>query len=108
MTFPEIEPYKLEIAEYFHAVSSSEHVERGKPDPAVYIATLQKLKVHPTRCIAFEDSVSGILAAKSARIKSVVVPPSHDFANPKYSVADLKLNSLHDFSRERFIDLGHH
>lgn len=89
---------KLDIGHYFHSISSSEHVESGKPDPAVYLSTLTKLQVDASKCIAFEDSVSGVLAAKSAGIKAVVVPPRHDFDNPKYDVADIKLRSLSEFN----------
>ncbi|SIT13600.1 sugar-phosphatase [Thalassolituus maritimus] len=89
---------KLDIGHYFHSISSSEHVESGKPDPAVYLSTLTKLQVDASKCIAFEDSVSGVLAAKSAGIKAVVVPPRHDFDNPKYEVADIKLRSLSEFN----------
>ncbi|MBL3827233.1 hexitol phosphatase HxpB [Marinobacter sp. MW3] len=89
---------KLDIAQYFHGVSSSEHVERGKPDPGVYLATLRKLEVHPEQCIAFEDSVSGVQAAKAAGIRTIAVPPAYDFDNPDYSLADKKWRSLRDFS----------
>ncbi|PHQ26428.1 HAD family hydrolase [Marinobacter guineae] len=88
---------KLNIAPYFHGVSSSEHVERGKPDPAVYFSTLKKLEIDAERCIAFEDSPSGVMAAKAAGIKTVVVPPAHDFDNPRYSLADVKLRTLLDY-----------
>lgn len=95
---------KLDIAQYFHEISSSEHVEKGKPDPAVYLSTLQKLDVYPDRCLAFEDSASGVVAAKAAGIKTVVVPPLNDFNNPKFSLADIKLRTLLDF-QERLVTL---
>lgn len=88
---------KLDIGQYFHGISSSEHVENGKPDPAVYLSARNKLQVDVNKCIAFENSVSGVLAAKSEGIKAVVVPPAHDFDNLKYKVADLKLRSLLEF-----------
>jgi len=91
---------KLDIAQYFHGISSSEQVQRGKPDPAVYLSTLQKLEVHPENCIAFEDSPSGVLAAKTAGIKTIAVPPAHDFDNPDYFVADGRWRSLLEFSEE--------
>ncbi|WP_281662292.1 MULTISPECIES: hexitol phosphatase HxpB [Halomonadaceae] len=93
---------KLDIAQYFHGISSSEHVESGKPDPAVYISTLQKLEVHPEHCIAFEDSASGVKAAKAAGIKTIAVPPAHDFDKPDYSLADSKWRSLWEFSEKAF------
>tara|TARA_R110002072_G_scaffold16570_1_gene64469 strand:- start:484 stop:1137 length:654 start_codon:yes stop_codon:yes gene_type:complete len=94
---------RLEIGQYFHSISSSEHVENGKPDPAVYLSTLQKMQVDANSCIAFEDSVSGVLAAKAAGIKAVVVPPAYDFDDSKYEVADIKLRSLLDFDLDHLI-----
>ncbi len=39
---------------------------RGKPDPAPYLAAMQRLDVPPQHCIAFEDSPSGLRAAQRA------------------------------------------
>ncbi|MGE4262475.1 hexitol phosphatase HxpB [Shewanella sp.] len=91
---------KLDIAQCFDGISSSEHMEHGKPDPAVYLSTLQKLGVTAKHCIAFEDSVSGMKAAKTAGIKTIVVPPTYDFDNPDYSLADKKWRSLCEFMKE--------
>jgi HAD superfamily hydrolase (TIGR01509 family) len=40
--------------------------ERPKPDPAPYVAAMQALGATPSRSIAFEDSRSGLRAARSA------------------------------------------
>lgn len=89
---------KLNIAHYFEAVSSSEHEIKGKPDPAVYLSTAKKLNVEPSQCIAFEDSVSGIISANLANMKTVVVPPMSSFKDEKYEVSDMKIKRLSDFS----------
>ncbi len=89
---------KLGIAEYFHAVSSSEHEAQGKPHPDVYLSTLSKLKVDASKCIAFEDSVSGIMAANKANIKTVAVPPSSEFTDKKYEISHLKIKNLSEFN----------
>lgn len=88
---------KLGISHYFHATTSSEHEIQGKPHPAVYFSTAKKLQVAPARCIAFEDSVSGIIAASQANIKTVAVPPSGEFASKKYAISHIKIQSLTDF-----------
>ena len=85
---------KLGIADYFHAVSSAEHEAQGKPHPAVYLSTAKKLKVAPEHCIAFEDSYSGLLAAKKANMQTVVVPASAEFMDEKFALSGLKLRSL--------------
>ncbi|MFT2097031.1 hexitol phosphatase HxpB [Marinomonas sp. 2405UD66-6] len=85
---------KLDIAHYFHAVSSSEYEIQGKPDPAVYLSTVKKLNVEPSACIAIEDSVSGVMAAINANLKTVVVPPVAEYSDEKYDIADIKLKQL--------------
>jgi mannitol-1-/sugar-/sorbitol-6-/2-deoxyglucose-6-phosphatase len=89
---------KLGISRFFHSTSSSEHETNGKPDPAVYLTTAKKLEVEPSRCIAFEDSLSGILSASRARMKTVAVPPRNEFAAKKYDIAHIKLARLSEFN----------
>ncbi|SBS28936.1 2-deoxyglucose-6-phosphate phosphatase [Marinomonas spartinae] len=90
--------HTLGIADYFHATSSSEQEVEGKPHPAVYLSTVKKLNVDPANCIAFEDSASGIMAAKAAGLKVVAVPAEMDFDHPKYDNSHLKIRSLTDFN----------
>ena len=89
---------KLNIYHYFDATSSSEHEIKGKPDPAVYLTTAKKLNVEPSKCIAFEDSVSGIISANQANMKTVVVPPTLEFADEKYEISYIKLSRLSEFT----------
>jgi sugar-phosphatase len=87
----------LHITAYFQAVYSAEHEEYGKPHPAVYLACARELGSQPGECIVFEDSVTGLIAAKAARMKTVAVPEAHRRDDPRYVLADLKLNSLSEF-----------
>ena len=50
----------------FDAVVTGEDEERGKPDPAVYLSAARALGVVPDRCLAIEDSINGVRAAKAA------------------------------------------
>lgn len=93
---------QLKIFDAFDVIHSSEHEKLGKPNPAVYLKTAEELNIHSTECLAFEDSFFGLLAAKSARCKAVVVPEKEEFDNPKFSFADLKLKSLIEFSEDHF------
>jgi HAD superfamily hydrolase (TIGR01509 family) len=89
---------KLNIYHYFDATSSSESEIKGKPDPAVYLTTAKRLNVDPAKCIAFEDSVSGIISANKANMKTVVVPPISEFADEKYEISYIKLRRLSEFT----------
>ena len=58
----------------FDVVHSAEAERYGKPDPAIFLTTAERLGVAPASCIVFEDSVNGILAAKAASMACVAVP----------------------------------
>lgn len=88
---------KLEIASFFEFLLSAENEEYGKPHPAVYLSAAKRLSVPPHNCIAFEDSLNGIISAKAARMKAVAVPEPHNLNNTRFDVADLKIASLQHF-----------
>lgn len=89
---------KLAIGNCFEAVASAEHLPYGKPHPQVYMDCAASLSANPLHCLAFEDSFNGLIAAKAARMKCVVVPV-HDQAHlPKWGAADCKLGSLLEFT----------
>lgn len=50
----------------FRAIVTAEDVERKKPWPDLFLKAAAGLSLPPERCIAFDDAVSGIQAAKSA------------------------------------------
>ncbi len=79
--------------DFFQAVAGGDEVLRSKPDPAVYLLAAERLGVPPARCLAFEDSDHGALAAHRAGLSVVVVPDlkAHDFAS-----AYMTLSSLED------------
>ena len=87
---------KLNIEEYFELLVSAEHETHGKPHPAVFIRTAETLNVAPEKCVVIEDSFNGLLAAKAARMKCVIVPAPFDFDNGRFVIADWKLKSLHE------------
>lgn len=87
----------LQIRSYFQAVYSAEYEDYGKPHPAVYLACARELNSHPRECVVFEDSVTGLIAAKAARMKTVAVPEAHRRDDPRYVLADLTLNALDEF-----------
>lgn len=96
---------KLGIRGYFQVIHSAQFEEKGKPDPAVFLTTAYKLGVQPQRCLAFEDSYNGMLAALNAGMRTVAVPEEHNFHHTKFNAAHMKLRSLTEFNEDRYLEL---
>lgn len=96
------------VRSYFHALYSAEYEDYGKPHPAVYLACARELGSKPIDCIVFEDSVTGLIAAKAARMKTVAVPESHRRGDPRYVLADMRLDSLKEFTDKSLAELNDH
>jgi HAD superfamily hydrolase (TIGR01509 family) len=58
----------------FRAVVTGDEVSRGKPDPQPYELAAQRLGVPAARCIAIEDSPTGIASARAAGARVIAVP----------------------------------
>lgn len=85
---------KLKARDYFDVLWSAEFEPFGKPHPGIFITTAQKLGIAPAECLVFEDSINGVIAAKAARMKCIAVPETATFNDPRFAVADLKVDSL--------------
>ncbi len=95
----------LGIREYFQVLSSAEHLSYGKPHPQVYLECAAALNVAPYDCVAFEDSFNGMIAAKSARMRCIVVPAPEQQGWLKWKAADIQLSSLKNFKLNDLIEL---
>ena len=58
----------------FPVVVCGSDVSRGKPDPEPYLLAARRLGVPPGRCLALEDSLTGVSAAEGAGCAVVAVP----------------------------------
>jgi HAD superfamily hydrolase (TIGR01509 family) len=58
----------------FGAVVTGDQVREGKPNPEAYLTAAARLGVDPTRCVAIEDSPTGVAAAEAAGCLTVAVP----------------------------------
>ncbi len=85
---------RLELRPKFEAICSAENEPRGKPHPDVYLSAAEKLGLAPGMCLAVEDSIAGMQAAKAAGMKCIAIPLPELRSDPRYSPADLILDSL--------------
>jgi mannitol-1-/sugar-/sorbitol-6-/2-deoxyglucose-6-phosphatase len=85
---------------FFDAMTSASELPYGKPHPEVYLNCAEKLGSHPLECLCLEDSFNGMIAAKAARMKCIVVPEASVFHQDRWLAADLKLPSLEKLNAE--------
>jgi putative hydrolase of the HAD superfamily len=94
---------KFHLFHYFDCILTGNNMTKAKPAPDVYQLTLRHLGVSPAQAIAFEDSLHGMNAAKSAGLRCVIVP------NPvtqhlSFEGCDLRIDSMADVPLEEIID----
>jgi HAD superfamily hydrolase (TIGR01509 family) len=82
----------LSLINRMESILASEDVTKHKPDPEVYIKSASNLQMEPEFCVVFEDSFSGVTAAKNAGMKVVGVLSSH--AKSELPVCDLYINDF--------------
>jgi len=72
---------------------ASEDVERGKPNPEVYMKAADGLGVEYGRCVVFEDAPAGIAAARAAGMKAIGVLttyPASELSDAAALIADFR------------------
>ncbi len=97
ISFIELVLAELKLRDKFDVITSSEEVDDGKPDPAVFLLTAKKLSIPPENCVVIEDGVSGMIAAKKTGMKCIglVDDISKDYP------ADILVKNLQDiFNRD--------
>ena len=75
----------------FDVVVTGDDVQRGKPFPDAYLRAAEMLGVEPGDCVAIEDSLIGLAAARAAGAHTIGVP--HHVALPA-DAADIVLPTL--------------
>lgn len=64
---------QISINQVADIIVACEDVKRKKPDPEVYLKTMELFGAKKDECIVFEDSLSGVMAAKDAGLETVVI-----------------------------------
>ncbi|MEY8758845.1 HAD family hydrolase [Chryseobacterium tongliaoense] len=67
----------LNIRNYFYAITGGVEVSKGKPDPEIFLKTVEKLQIGNKDCLVVEDSMGGIKAAYDAGLKVIGITTTH-------------------------------
>lgn len=93
----------LHDAAQFAAVVTGADVQRGKPDPEVFLLAAARLTIPPTRCVVIEDAPVGVEAARRAGMKVIGLASRHHREPP--AAADLVVGQLSAVSVETISQL---
>ncbi|XWY18792.1 HAD family hydrolase [Bisgaard Taxon 45] len=85
---------KLKLWDYFAFQCSANDEPFGKPHPAVYLKTIEKLGIPAKESLVIEDSVVGLIAAKAASLRTFVV--NTQYQNAQFAIADAQFPTLLD------------
>lgn len=86
----------IKLDRSFDVIVPGDEIERGKPEPDIYIKAATELGFKPEQCLIIEDSPTGILSAKrsGAMVVAVKTPYTRDL---NISKADVIIDSLKHF-----------
>jgi HAD superfamily hydrolase (TIGR01509 family) len=94
---------RLGILDRFDCMRCRDDVAHAKPQPDLYLAVLDCLRLGPSEAIAIEDSPNGVIAAKQAGLKCVAIPNSIT-ARLDLSQADAVIGSLAEVTLQQLLE----
>ena len=83
------------IRSFFEVVLTGDEVQRGKPDPDIYLEIAKRLGMPAETCLVIEDAFAGVAAAKAAKMRVAAIPDTR-FVDPREyeKEADYVMGSL--------------
>lgn len=91
--------HEIGVWDYLDAVVYGDEVERGKPEPDIFLRAAKAIGVNPSEAVVVEDSINGIKAGYAAGMRVVHIPDTiaidDDIRKLTYMVCD-DLNGLID------------
>lgn len=79
--------------EWFEIIAAGDIVSAKKPAPDIYLYVLEKMKLTPEQCLAFEDSHHGLQAALAAGLKTIITVNNYT-QNQDFTGASLVIDCL--------------
>lgn len=89
----------LGLQDIFAATGAAEDVQRGKPDPQIFLVAAGRLGVAPHRCVVVEDAPAGVEGGRRAGMRTIGVGPHHARLAADLSVPTLDLLPPDAFDR---------
>jgi beta-phosphoglucomutase len=84
----------------FHGIVTGADVQRGKPDPQVFLLGAERIGVAPSACVVIEDAPVGVAAAHAAGMKCIALA-STGRLRESLVAAELVVDSLRELDPQR-------
>ena len=91
------------FADYFKVVITDRQVTRSKPDPQGYLMAASQLDCDPSDCYVFEDSFSGLEAARRSGAKVIALSTTNT-ADLLKDKADKVISSFNQLSVDKLLE----
>lgn len=93
---------KAGLLDRFDIYVGTDDVEKGKPNPDLFLEAANRLGVDPSRCLVIGDTVNDVLGARAAGMRAVAVSDPHNLGafeeiKPNLVIESLKGLILEDF-----------
>ncbi len=102
---------KAELAQYFKIIVAADDITAAKPQPDCYLLALEGLKqqypelnLQARECLAIEDTLAGVQAAKAAGMKVVGVANTYPY-HMLHRQSDWTVDYLNELELERIEEL---
>jgi len=95
---------RLQRRARFHGIVTGIDVQRGKPDPQVFLLGAERIGVAPPQCVVIEDAPAGVAAAHAGGMKCIALA-STGRMRESLVAADLVIDSLRELDPVRIARL---
>lgn len=97
--------HKVKLINYFEYIVSGEDVEKGKPNPDIFLKAAEKFNAKISDCTVVEDSNNGVTGAKAAGMKCVGFRNLNS-GNQDISKADIIVEAFNEDGINKIIELA--
>lgn len=77
---------RVELTDYFDAISDGTNITRSKPDPEVFLKAAEFIGEAPEDCMVVEDAYAGIDAAKAGNMTAVGIGDASGYEKTDYPI----------------------
>ncbi len=83
---------------YFDVIVTNDMVEKGKPNPDIFLKAQSYLNIEPKDIVVVEDSINGLKAAKKGKFKTIFIQDQWIMNKYNKIYADYELKTMKNLS----------